>query len=241
MVFFIDKRSRLIQTIRMLLPAVALWLTAGKTMAQSYVIVPNDTIAISHGTFEDLETLTISQQNAGIDTLWLTWRKVSAMVPDLWEATICDNTNCNTNLTDSGSMNPVLPGESGFLLLHLTPYQNYGTAVIRYVVWDIRIPSVKDTLTFILEAHNATGIRQQGKNSKIQIAPNPAMETISVFTSQQSGFGYFLQDMNGVEVLKGLSESPNQIVSVGNLPSGVYTLFVVGNDFTSTHKIIIQH
>ncbi|MEO8087154.1 MAG: multicopper oxidase domain-containing protein [Bacteroidota bacterium] len=119
------------------------------SIAQTYTISPDDTIQLT-GVFEDLQTLSISQINNSADTLNLMWRKISESVPSNWNATVCDNSICYTTLVDSGSMNPVLPFDYGFILLHITPHVSYGTAKIRYSVWDINNPGSIDTLTFIL-------------------------------------------------------------------------------------------
>ncbi|CAN5618435.1 hypothetical protein BH11BAC1_BH11BAC1_20120 [soil metagenome] len=136
-----------------MLPVAILLMVTGNSIAQTYSISPNDTIQLT-GALEDLQTLSISQINTSADTLNLMWRKVSESVPPNWDAYVCDNSICYTTLEDSGSMNPVLPSDYGFVLLHITPHVDYGTALIRYSVWDINNPGSIDTLTFRLTVNS---------------------------------------------------------------------------------------
>ena len=55
------------------------------SFSQSFLLVPNDSISIT-GILEDLQTLSILQQNNSTDTLHLKWQKISENVPLLWEA-----------------------------------------------------------------------------------------------------------------------------------------------------------
>src|SRR5215203_24908 len=132
---------------------------ADSSFSQSYLIMPGDSVQFT-GVFDHLQTLSIQQVNTSADTIQLAWRKVSESVPSNWEALVCDNVMCYTSLVDSGTMNPVMPGDYGFVLLHITPHNNYGTAVVRYAVWDIDNSSTKDTLTYILSLDSVSSISE---------------------------------------------------------------------------------
>ena len=116
------------------LVVVAFCVATTISFAQTYTIYPQK-ISTSNALLEDLQTLIIRQVNITNDTLQLHWKKVSASVPDSWEASICDNQLCNTTLPDSGSMGLVMPNDYGFLLIHCTPHVSLGSAIIRYSVF----------------------------------------------------------------------------------------------------------
>lgn len=128
-------------------------------LAQNYSITPNDTFWLA-GQMEDFQTLTITQHNTSGKTITLTWRKVSESIPSKWDALVCDNQVCYATLVDSGTMNPILPNDSAFLFVKITGHVNYGTAVIRYALWDIDNPALKDTLTFILTIDKISAIEK---------------------------------------------------------------------------------
>ena len=211
------------------------------SMAQSYSNVPNDTINMV-GMMEDLETLSIQQLNTSGKTITLKWQKVSESVPSIWEASVCDNVKCNTSLVDSGIMNPVNPDDYGLLLLHITPHVNYGKAIVRYAVWDIANPALKDTLTYILTVRATSGIAEAENKNGFSIYPNPAKENINIISNFQTGFQFLITDVSGKEVEKGISKTNSISVTTENLPNGVYTVSIfTENNLINTKQFLIQH
>jgi len=220
--------------------AAIFFVATDNSFAQSYTITPNDTISLN-GSFEDLETLSIQQLNNGNDTIQLQWEKVSESVPPLWEATVCDNSICYTSLVDSGTMNPILPTEYGLLLLHITPHVNYGTAIIRYTVWDIATPSLKDTLTYILTVNNPLGLSEPQPIPNFSIKPNPAKQKVIITSTLQKGFTYTLSDISGLRIKNGYSKDISISISTSGIPNGIYNISITQNNNTSTKQLLVQH
>jgi hypothetical protein len=207
-------------------------------IAQSFLNMPNDTI-IKVGALEDLETLSIQQINNTKDTIVLKWSKVSESVPDAWDASICDNSFCNTTLVNNGTMLPINPNEYGFLLLHITPKINYGTAIIRYAVWDEANPTIRDTLTFILSVKAVSGINEIKNKINWNIYPNPTSETINITSFKLSGFNYLITDFTGKEIEKGFSKT--NVISIANLQNGMYHISIIdGNKMIETIKFLVE-
>lgn len=220
---------------------VALNAAVAVSFAQNYTISPNDTVKLV-GMMEDVETLSIRQVNISQTTLTLKWKKISESVPEKWEASVCDNSFCNTSLVDSGTMNPVFPTEYGLLLLHITPHVNYGTAIVRYAVWDAAIPSKIDTLTYILSAIEPSGIYENRNSNTVSLFPNPANSNISIKTEYDRGFTFSITNILGEVIETGISKENYLQVLVGNYPNGEYNLCVHnGKNFLLTTKIIVQH
>jgi hypothetical protein len=206
--------------------------------AQSFLNMPNDTI-IKVGALEDLEALSIQQFNNTKDTIILKWSKVSESIPNAWEASICDNSFCNTTLVNSGTMLPINTNEYGFLLLHITPQINYGTAIIRYAVWDEAKPTIKDTLTFILSVKAVSGINEIKNKSNWNINPNPTSSTIIITSRIPSGFIYLITDFTGKEIEKGFSKTND--ISIVNLQNGMYHISIMdGNNIIETIKFLVK-
>ena len=210
------------------------------SFSQSYSITPNDTFEVV-GYLEDLQTLTISQQNNTSDTLYFQWEKVSESVPANWEASVCDNEVCYISLVDSGTTNPVFPTESGFILLHVTAHVNYGTSVVRYAIWDIANPAMKDTLTFITIVNAPSAIAETENKNTFNIFPNPANDYLYVTSPNNENFSLNIFNSLGEKISSAVS-TQNWKLETGNFANGVYTISISGNNKSSfTKKIIVQH
>jgi hypothetical protein len=225
----------------LVLSAAVLLTAAGNSYSQTYSNSPNDTISMV-GLMEDLETLTIQQLNISANTIQLKWEKVSVSVPALWDASVCDNSICYTSLVDSGTMNAINPPDYGFILLHVTPHVNYGTAIIRYAVWDITNPSMKDTLTFILTVNPPSAITETENKKSFKIFPNPVKESINIVSKEYNSFQFLITDIYGKEIQKGFAKTNSITLNTENIPNGVYTISISYKDkIAVTKKFILQH
>lgn len=211
------------------------------SFSQNYSISPNDSVEIS-GVFEDLQTLIVNQVNTSNDTIQLQWEKISEVVPSAWDASVCDNSICYTTLINSGSMAPVFPGDYGFLLLHITPHINFGTAVVRYAVWDVNYPASRDTLTFILKVDSTSAIDEAEENSAFGIFPNPSVNSFNITSNSETEFYFSISDQSGKEVTSGFSKTNSIAVSTNDFPKGIYNATILVKTKKSISKnFIVQH
>lgn len=210
-----------------------------KLIGQTYSIFPDDTISTT-GIMEDLATLTIQQINTTSGTIQLQWQKVSESVPANWEASVCDNLLCYTSLVDSGMMNPMPPSNYGFLLMHITAHVNYGTATIRYAVWDVVNPGMKDTLTFIHTVNAPTGINTLNF-SQFEIYPTIVNDKINVKSNNKMPLNYFISNVNGQVAKYGTINNGNGEIECDGLSDGIYVVSVYDNNTSKREQIIIQH
>jgi len=223
--------KKLKQTV---LVVVSMFAATTFSFSQSYSITPNDTFVVN-AMMEDLETLTIKQVNNIADTLYLQWEKVSESVPDRWEASVCDNQFCYATLIDSGSMNPIFPNDYSFLLLHITAHVIYGTATIRYAVWDVNFPKLKDTVTFIMNV-NAAGITKANiKTQQVWFAEN----IIHFRNTNQNYSSLTIVDLNGKEIFN-TSINNKLEIEIPILPTSLYIIRLTGKQKQFTQKIFIQ-
>lgn len=224
---------------RIAVSVVAFMGTMDIAYSQNYTLSPDDTLTKT-GTFDDLETLSIQQINTSQDTIHLKWKKIHEDVPPYWDATVCDNVNCYTSLVDSGTMNPVYPGEYGFILLHITPRQTFGTAIIRYAVWDINNASKQDTLTFILTVNPVSGFTEIQLRSGVFAYPNPTNKNVELLFADNRSYELKLFDLSGKLALHTTCKQ-NCILPLSHLNDGVYTLVATTeNIFIQSCKIIVQ-
>jgi len=209
--------------------------------AQTYSIVTNDTISVT-GIMEDLATLTIEQLNISNNAITLEWQKVSESVPLNWETNVCDNVICYATLVNGGTMNPINPGSYGFLLMHVTPHVNYGTSTIRYVVWDVALPSIKDTLTYILTVNAPTGFDEENVINTFNLFPNPAREQINISNNAFSSFSYTISDVAGRVIENGQSGSGPHKINTTSYKNGVYYCILrTPNGYLRISKFVVLH
>lgn len=226
---------------KMALSVVAVIATTGFVSAQSFYNTPNDSI-YQVGTFDNLHTLSIQQVNLTSDSIILQWQKVSESLPADWEASVCDNANCNTTLLNSGTMAPIVPGEYGLILIHITPYKNAGTAIIKYAVWDIATPTMRDTLTYILTVNATSSTTEIQTKNTCSIFPNPASENIFISTEIAMDYTYLITDAVGRIIQKGDALTTDTNISTRELPNGIYSLSIfIKNKHYDTTKFVIQH
>lgn len=206
------------------------------SFGQTYTLTPGDTIRFT-GMMEDLQTLVISQRNISNDTVQLKWKKISENVPDKWEASVCDNQICYSTLIDTGTMNPVPPDESGFLLLHFTAHVNFGTAIVRYIVWDVNSPTIMDTLTFITIVEDPSGISETELESSFIISPNPVNTHLAITSNTRTFFKYSITDIYGRKVYSGESYS-DVFLETSHFSTGIYFLEIQSLKKRSIQKFI---
>jgi hypothetical protein len=223
--------------IRSFLVCLFFYAAGSSLCAQTYQLYPDDTINIT-GNLEDLQTLSIEQHNISSNTIYLKWKKISESVPLLWDASVCDNRFCYTTLVDSGTMNPVLTGTYGFVLLHVTPHVNAGTAVIRYEVWDVASPQQHDTLTFILTVPPNSGVAEM--ENIFTIEKTFADDNLVIHTKNPAGFGILISDISGKIVCHQETKTDFISVSTASLIAGNYILSLFSGEKVFSKKIVIQ-
>jgi hypothetical protein len=227
---------------KLVLSAAVFIAAAGNSFSQTFTNTPNDTISMV-GLMEDLETLSIEQLNMTTNAIELKWKKVSVNVPALWDAYICDNSMCYTSLVDSGTMIPFYgPPSYGFLLLHVTPHVNYGSAIIRYAIWDNANPAFTDTLTFILTVNVPSAINETESKQSFRLFPNPVNESINIVSKENNSFQFLITDIYGKEIQKGFAKTNSITLNTENIPNGVYNISISNKDkIAVAKKFILQH
>jgi len=124
----------------------------------------------------------IYMKNIGTGSLKIAYEKVSADYPAGWDVSFCDNRNCFFSFRDRDTFTAMAPGEKASMKITVFPKGNADTAIVKYAVWDVNNPSVKDTLTFNIMVRWSAGnylscMPQQA------IFPVPANRYLQVYTS----------------------------------------------------------
>ena len=203
--------------------------------AQSFTNTPNDSI-IGTGTMDISDFYNIFQEDNSSDTIFLHWEKVSAQLPDQWEGYICDNFTCWGDLHQSGNMDSVWQNKDGMLSVHFTPHINAGTAIVRYAVWDISNPAIKDTLTWIITAYQ-TGISSLNQSAPIIFVSG---NELVIQKSDPQLTSICICNMEGRILFESVLNSNNTSLEVSNLPTGIYFIEAIGENKIFSRKILIQ-
>ena len=89
-----------------------------------------------------------------------------------------------------------------------------------------------NTLSTITEGGNI-GLNEF-KKEKVQLFPNPANEYLTILSSYELS-EYTIYSLEGKEVINGKVNS--KIIDLKQLNAGMYTIHLIGESFTSIHKI----
>lgn len=224
--------NRIIKSLA--LAAAITWAAVDVLMAQNYSLDSGDSIVVT-AQLDDLTVYNILQNNISADSLFMSWQKVSADVPVAWEALICDNNNCYSDLKENGTMHPVPEGEYAFLSVHVTPHTNPGTATIRYVVWETNNPVARDTLTWIIST-GLTGIENQTvvPVSLILIGDQMFIRNGSAYQVVR------VANMQGQILLEKKMTSVSTGIDISQYPQGIFFIELLGENSQITKKIVLQ-
>lgn len=205
-------------------------MTAG-AQGQSYVITPADTL-IGTAPFDQISIHDIWQTNVSADTIILKWTLIDNGVLATWDYSLCELGTCFPGIPDSGTMDPVPPGEQGFLGLNINPYQVTGTGTARIYVYDAAYPNDGDTLTWIISA-GTVGIAAAVQD--FRISPNPVQRMLHIETGSEASCT--ITNMNGDIVINHQGQSQNPI-DVSALPPAIYVITIVTDGKVSTGKFV---
>ncbi|MEN9998124.1 MAG: hypothetical protein RI922_1114 [Bacteroidota bacterium] len=184
--------------------------------AQGYYHSPNDTLWAST-VLDQQVTMNITQVHTSNDTLQFVWQKVNVDIPFGWDATICDNSNCNLALIDGDTTLPVLPGDDGLLLIHCTPHITAGVGIIQYSMFEINQPAQIDTLTWIIVANSLSLYENQNDFGEL-LLKNDCLKWVGKELSNPT---IKALSMNGSESALIYDEALKEI-SLTNLKTAVY-------------------
>ena len=222
------------QTAKMLLVSVVAFANADTAFAQRpFTSTPKDTI-VATVPLDVKKSMMFQQFAIAGQTLQLRWRQLSLSIPPQWEANLCDNGTCFTNLPSSGSMNPVWPGDYGLMKLDVTARVNQGTAVVRYAVWDSSAANLVDTLTWIVHS-NTTSISHVQNKSPIAHVVNKTL----LISQAKPGLVVLLYDAAAKKVFQKSLVNQDETIDLSALSSGMYVLHITGLNHPYAQKIFI--
>ncbi|MBL7813058.1 MAG: T9SS type A sorting domain-containing protein [Bacteroidetes bacterium] len=151
----------------------------------------------------------------------LRYKKLSADVPSAWSSTFCDNKNCYfDNMYDMDTFAAFNKTDDVSIKISFDVKGKADTSIIRYEVYDINNPGIKDTIewnVFVRWSASSTDLVQSG----LLLGPNPAGGFLS---AQMPGLREAtISDLNGRILLHGKADESNQVrLNLEALKAGSY-------------------
>jgi hypothetical protein len=158
--------------------------------------------------------------NTGNESVNIFWSKRMTNQPNPWTSWICDKSLCwdpSVNSCPVNKPNPLAPGESMDLQVHMNPYQTEGTGDYELVVNVDGTPFVTVNGNFIIS--NTTSVKETN-DSRLTVYPNPTSDFFEV--SDTPGVKYIeVFNIIGNKV-KSFDAAPGRQYYVGDLADGIY-------------------
>ena len=231
--------------------AIALF-SVEKVNAQVAFSTTPDTInLVKPATFEFFYDYVLFENNTS-DTLYMRWKKVYLEVDPLvshggnngWEISIQDPTQYHPSGYGLDSADFYLPtittGLTNKFILHVKPNGYSGTLHAKYLFYVTDNPADSSSVILNYEGIDVVST-QEFSDGKIEVAPNPATDFITIKNLSTSKKGMRLMDLNGkIWKTDFLEAESSRVLSTSKFPSGIYFLVFEKEKETVIQKIIIQ-
>ena len=102
------------------------------------------------------------------------------------------------------------------------------------MVWDVDFPNETDTATFLL---NTTLSTPELLASNVEIRPNPVQDVLSIDSDYDLNNAQII-NTTGQVIRKFELSSVQQVLNVGDLPKGVYTVRLIGDVGTVDKRFV---
>ncbi|MFN4914030.1 MAG: T9SS type A sorting domain-containing protein [Sphingomonadales bacterium] len=177
----------------------------------------------------------IYMKNVGTGQLKIAYEKVSADYPAGWDVSFCDNRNCFFSFRDKDTFTAMAPGEKSSMKITVFPKGTADTAVVKYAVWDVNNPSLKDTLTFNIMVRWSAGnyltcMPQQA------IFPVPANRYLQVYTSNVSVAE--IRSLSGQIISRTYPASEWTRLDIADLTAGSYVVLLKGSNGSRSYTFL---
>ena len=227
-------------TLKSLLVLVACFAFAGTLAAQSYTLVPGNSVSSMIDANGFIEPKIEALNNTGGD-ITLEYELLSNTLNSAWSILLCDNVNCYPSAWQSATMDPIGGGVQEMIFkVTLDPQGTAGTGALVYRLWDRANPGVEDTISFDFEVTPATSLAEE-LIAQIKVFPQPATDLVYVeLPSQMGRVELDIVDLAGAVVARHNVNGTNAELDVTNLAHGMYILRIKNDDMVLNKRISVQ-
>jgi hypothetical protein len=188
-----------------------------QTLSYSPAQVLEKTVSL---TYYNTEYIFIT--NNSDQSLDLSFELIDENLPQQWSATGCTNMICYTNIPDNGSLGVLQPGHEAYLSINLSVNEVIGDGELKFAVFDLSNPQVRDTVSFIYHVTEDLSNQEPQPWAKINFAQN--VITVFLLNESVSTFLYVF-DLQGNQVVNRTLQEISA-VTLAAFPVGIYVVVV---------------
>jgi hypothetical protein len=214
-----------------------------KTIGQTYSFTPSQNFLAVVDT-NQLNFNGIEITNTGCQNLDLTWELIFKDTLLDSEFDLCNSGICFNTLPVSGAMPTLLPGDIGWLKLHMFSGKTMGRNTIKYVLKNGT--TQVDTLTFIIDVGGVTAIKElKNVKDKAVVYPNPSNSETTIQLNLVEPSDVTITSLNPLgQCVYKETTNYNAGLYLINLdtkeyPSGIYTLIINSKNGVITKKLTV--
>jgi hypothetical protein len=205
--------------------------------AQSFTAAKDTAMFSGRSTLEEInDRIVITNQTASV----LTLRCIRTIVdmPTQWETSLCHQTICFPNATDSIDFTVPANG-TNYLLIHYYLHNTVGEGTVTLKVTEVNNPQNQRVLTYIGTGFTTLGL-ESNKKSNMEVFPNPVQDMVNIKLSPEIRGDYKIFNALGKCVMAGdiNGGSENYNIDFSAADSGIYFLTVNSSGNAITRKII---
>ncbi len=193
--------------------------------AQTYTIAPSDSI-VAAAPYNTYSHFIIEQHNTTGSYIRLGWEQLSVTIPQGWIADLCDLGNCFTGFPANGIMDTVFAGDYGLLSVAIDPLNIPGIATVRYAVWDVNTPALRDTLSWIISAGPA-GMAETPLPAAFLVQQVAFENTLLLVTGEHGSYTYSVTTLSGQTITSGFFTARQKEIPVPEIPSAIYFVSII--------------
>lgn len=202
-----------------LISTIVTLLLCSFSFAQSFSVQTLDTTL--QGAFDEYTFYgDIDITNTGNSTINITWKNIEQSIPNGWEVSNCDPTDCYEvgDLTGSFDLTTNVPG---MINTHFYPNNLAGNGFVKIKVYPTNTPADSVILTFHGNA-TTTDVNKVTPAPQFGVYPNPASNSVSILGSHLQDRTIQIFDALGRKIMTTSAGSNNINLDIEDLKPGVY-------------------
>jgi hypothetical protein len=166
------------------------------------------------------------------DSAWITWRVVENTCPEGWDIQACDYQHCYTGLPNDGDMNPVPPGQEGYLRMIVNPFTIAGSGMLHLLIFPTGHPLDYVDAYYYFNTTALSSNHAANEFSSLTVFPNEIVYTGPIFGAIQ------LYSLDGEMIQQKMIQQPSVRINTDGLAGGIYLLRLPSG---VSHKFIKLH
>jgi len=188
--------------------------------AQSFITSPKEGTVT--GPYDEYELVVHAKvYNVSADSLF-TWRRIVNDQAAGWEGSICDKVTCWSPTVDSSSFY-LVPGDSSIMDAHFYLNENYGSSVMKFIIWSGEDKSNADTIVYNASSWVMSN-RTLRNDKSVRVYPNPSRGVLNLEFTSEGKVQLEVYDLLGKKMRDLDYQGTNSSFDLSDLPNGLYII-----------------